>query len=132
MFLQVCAKPKVLIKITNTHCESFKKLWTVINECRLHALRRDIVTLNRNITFRHPANDIEKPFVVRLSMLTTFKSFSNINHTCPYVGVQLLLNFYPKNELVTLFLPSSDYILLMDWFLSKKKTFATNTPLTPS
>ncbi|XP_018803804.1 PREDICTED: uncharacterized protein LOC108978128 [Bactrocera latifrons] len=152
---KVCAKPKVLIKFTNAHCESFNKSWAVINECRLHALRRDVASLNINITFRHPANDIKlylvflkkangyKPFVLNSTVdaceyiikknnpivnlvYTIFKSFSNINHTCPYVGDQLLLNFYPKNELITLFLPNGDYVLLMDWILSKKKTFTTN------
>lgn len=82
-----------------------------------------------------------------------FEHFTNINHSCPYVvsiyliiiyvfcfyyhrsvehfqGEQILKNFYPKNEIIKLFLPAGDYLLLLSWILSKRKTFVTNVYFT--
>ncbi|XP_050333021.1 uncharacterized protein LOC126761117 [Bactrocera neohumeralis] len=151
----VASKPKVYIKFTNAHCESFNKSWVVINECRLRAIKRDVTALNINISFLHPANDIKlsiaylkkangyKPFVLNSTLdacehihkrnnpianllYPFFVPFSNINHTCPYVGDQIVKNFYPKNEIVRLVLPMGDYLVMMSWILSKRKTFVTN------
>ncbi|XP_054085785.1 uncharacterized protein LOC114805340 [Zeugodacus cucurbitae] len=147
------------MKFTNAHCESFNKSWVVVNQCRLRAVKRDVTALNINVTLLHPANDIRldiaylkkangyKPFVLNSTIdacdyirkknnpianlvYPFFQPFSNINHSCPYVGDQIVKDFYPKNEIVTLFLPTGDYLLLLSWILSKKKTLVTNVYFT--
>ncbi|XP_017479681.1 PREDICTED: uncharacterized protein LOC108369171 [Rhagoletis zephyria] len=146
---------KAGLKFTNAHCESFNKSWIVINECRLRAINRYVTVLNINITFLHPAYQIKlsssfmkkangyKPFVMDFTVdacdyivkknnaianvvYSFFKNFSNINHTCPYYGDQLVRNFYPRSDLIKLVFPSGEYALLMNWFLGKVKTFVTN------
>ncbi|XP_069968072.1 uncharacterized protein [Bactrocera oleae] len=59
-----------------------------------------------------------------------FKPFSNINHSCPYVGEQIVKNFYSKNELVIQTFLVGDYLLLLSWILNKKKTVTTNVYFT--
>ncbi|XP_023162816.2 uncharacterized protein LOC111593957 [Drosophila hydei] len=55
-----------------------------------------------------------------------FRDFSTLNHTCPYVGTQLIRNLFwdPKDLVVPL--PSGDYMLLLTWIFDKRKQFVTN------
>ncbi|EDW34488.1 GL21553 [Drosophila persimilis] len=59
-----------------------------------------------------------------------FKEFSNINHTCPFVGPQIVKDFYLKFELLRLPLPTGDYMLSLLWFFDKKLQFDTNVSFT--
>ncbi|XP_017111717.1 uncharacterized protein LOC108135485 [Drosophila elegans] len=55
-----------------------------------------------------------------------FKEFTNINHTCPYVGPQIVKDFYLKSELLILPFPSGEYMLTMQWHFHSKRQFDTN------
>ncbi|CAD7002512.1 uncharacterized protein LOC101458625 [Ceratitis capitata] len=153
------AGARTVLKFTNAKCESFNKSWAVINECRLRAFKRNLVGLNINITLLHPAHDIKlaivflkrangyKPFVLNTTLnaceyilkknnpvanlvYPLFRDFSNINHTCPYVGDQILKNFYTRTELFRVIFPNGDYVVLLSWILRNIKTFTTDVYFT--
>ncbi|XP_020804187.1 uncharacterized protein LOC110180850 [Drosophila serrata] len=141
------------VKMTNVVCKSYNKSWVVIHYCRLKAYSRIKTSLNINATFLEPANNIHlhlkmmkkasgyKPFLfdytfdacefmrkrnqpfVKL-IWNLIKDVSTVNHTCPYVGLQMVHDFhhiqFPLN------MPSGDYLLLFDWIFDGKPQFATN------
>ncbi|XP_062132392.1 uncharacterized protein LOC133843050 [Drosophila sulfurigaster albostrigata] len=142
-------------KMTNAVCETMNTSWVLIHECRLRAISRNITTLNIDITFLHPAHVIDlrlelktkafgyKPSIfnytidactflrqrkhrVFMMFWRIFKDFSNINHTCPYVGKQIVKDFYYDPANLTLPIPSGDYVVLFTWILDKKPQFFTN------
>ncbi|XP_062137206.1 uncharacterized protein LOC133846318 [Drosophila sulfurigaster albostrigata] len=55
-----------------------------------------------------------------------FKDFSNLNHSCPYVGDVILEGFYLQPELLGLVLPTGDYLATTTWFIDKKKLLMIN------
>ncbi|KAH8299456.1 hypothetical protein KR044_001510, partial [Drosophila immigrans] len=145
----------VVFKFSNAICESLNKSWVVVNKCRLLALSRDRNTFNMNLTMLHPAYDIfvncqvfkrangykpwlfnvtvdacrftkrpYNPFIILIYNL--FKEFSNINHTCPYVGHQIIQGFFLRPEVLRLPIPTGDYLLEMTWMLHKKPQMTTN------
>ncbi|XP_017046009.1 uncharacterized protein LOC108091368 [Drosophila ficusphila] len=59
-----------------------------------------------------------------------FKEFTNINHTCPYVGPQIIQDFYLRYELLQLPFPSGEYMLALRWFFDRKVQFDTNVSFT--
>ncbi|XP_016978217.1 uncharacterized protein LOC108043910 [Drosophila rhopaloa] len=149
----------VVFKFTNFICESYNTSWFVFHNCRLKAVSRNKVLLNMNGTILHPAYDIHlhiqvlkrangyKPWLFdqkldvcqfiryRSNPFATlvfglFKEFSNFNHTCPYMGTQIVKDFYLKYELLRLPLPTGDYMLTMGWFLDRKLQFDTNVSFT--
>ncbi|XP_017084340.2 uncharacterized protein LOC108116803 [Drosophila eugracilis] len=145
----------VVFKMTNFVCESYNKSWVVLHNCRLKAISRNKVILNMNGTFLYPAYEIEahgkvykrengyKPWLfdtkvdacrfmrgkynpVAKIIYSLFEPFSNLNHTCPYVGPQIVQGFYLKPELLLLPFPSGQYMLAIRWFFHKKLQFDTN------
>ncbi|XP_062133909.1 uncharacterized protein LOC133844093 [Drosophila sulfurigaster albostrigata] len=145
----------IIFKFTNAVCESYNKSWVVINNCRLRAINRNKTVLNINITFLHPCNDIfvavqlfkrangYKPWLFKATVdacqftrksynptiiliYSLFKEFSNINHTCPYMGDQIIQGFYLRPEILRLPYPTGEYLLEMHWILDNKTTFITN------
>ncbi|XP_017058842.1 uncharacterized protein LOC108099731 [Drosophila ficusphila] len=145
----------VVFKFSNFQCKSYNESWFVFNYYRLKAVSRDRVLLNMNGTILHPAYNIKahvkvykkangfKPWVLEATtdacsfikkrsdpflriVYNIFKEFTNINHSCPYVGHQLLKDFYLKRELLVLPLPSGEYLLAMRWYFDKELTFDTN------
>ncbi|XP_022213589.1 uncharacterized protein LOC111068431 [Drosophila obscura] len=149
----------VVFKFTNVVCESFNKSWFVFHNCRLKAVSRTKVTFNMNATILHPTNDIfihakvfkrangYKPWLFDVNfdaclylrrrsipfvslVYGLVKEFSNINHTCPYVGPQIIKDFYLKPELLRLPIPTGDYMLSLQWLFNKKPQFDTNVSFT--
>ncbi|KAH8364487.1 hypothetical protein KR084_007296, partial [Drosophila pseudotakahashii] len=145
----------IVFKFTNFVCESYNKSWVEFHNCRLKAVSRDKVVLNMNQYILHPAFDIQtqikvykrangyKPWVmgtkidwcrfmrinydpVAKIVVSLFQPFSNINHTCPYVGPQILQGFYLKPELLLLPFPTGQYLLAIRWYFHKKLQFDTN------
>ncbi|KAH8263263.1 hypothetical protein KR044_006512, partial [Drosophila immigrans] len=146
----------VVFKFTNVVCESYNKSWVVINKCRLYAISRNKTIFNFNGTVLHPVYNIftemeilkkangYKPWIFKATMdacrfvkksynpvvviiYSLFKQFSNINHTCPYMGDQIIKGFYLRPELLLgLPVPSGEYLLTMTWLFNKKRQFCTN------
>ncbi|EDV44289.1 uncharacterized protein Dana_GF18909 [Drosophila ananassae] len=55
-----------------------------------------------------------------------FQEFSNINHTCPFVGPLVVKNFYLRSELLRLPFPTGDYLMSGQCFFDKKPQFDAN------
>ncbi|KAH8313267.1 hypothetical protein KR067_003285, partial [Drosophila pandora] len=149
----------VVFKFTNYVCLSYNESWFIFHNCRLKAVSRDKVILNTNGTVLFPAYSIMihsklfkkangyKPwlFDVKLDacrflkkrydpfakiVYGLFKEFSNINHTCPYVGSQIIQGFYLRREKVIYPLPNGDYMLTIRWHFDRKPQFETNISFT--
>ncbi|XP_034651342.1 uncharacterized protein LOC117890531 [Drosophila subobscura] len=145
----------VIFKLTNAVCESYNQSWFVFHTCRLKALSRSKVVFNMNGTVLHPAKDISirtrlfkrangyKPWLFDIYfdgclfmrrrnvpfiklVYGLFKEFTNINHTCPYVGPQIIKDFYLRPELLSLPFPTGDYMFAIQWFFDKRLQFDTN------
>ncbi|XP_022226173.1 uncharacterized protein LOC111076594 [Drosophila obscura] len=145
----------VVFKFTNLVCQSYNQSWFVFHNCRLKAVSRNIVVFNANGTVLYPVNDISvrgrifkrangyrpwlydvtfdacrylrKPNNPLIAMVYgLFKQYSNINHTCPFVGPQIVKDFYLRTDLMPLPLPTGDYLLSLQWLFDKKLQFDTN------
>ncbi|EDW94302.1 uncharacterized protein LOC6533890 [Drosophila yakuba] len=145
----------IVFKFTNVECLSRNQSWFVFHYCRLKAISREKVFLNVNGTVLHSVNNIKvhvkllkkangfKPWLLDVKIdacrslennfhpfvriiFDLFKDFSNINHTCPFVGLQVVKDFYLRPELLKLPFPSGEYMLTLLWFFDKKIQFDTN------
>ncbi|KAH8401119.1 hypothetical protein KR009_003139, partial [Drosophila setifemur] len=145
------------VKMTNAVCESYNKSWVVIHYCQLKAYSRNKTSLNINATFLEPANNIYlkmkmmkrangyKPFLADYTIdackfmrrryqpfakivWNMIKDVSTVNHTCPYMGLQMISDFYKVQ--IPLPLPSGEYLLLLNWIFDGKPQFATNVYFT--
>ncbi|XP_017065685.1 uncharacterized protein LOC108104247 [Drosophila eugracilis] len=145
----------VVFKMTNFVCQSYNKSWFVFNNCRLKAISRDKVILNMNGTVLHPVHNVQtyakifkrengfKPWLVDIKIdacrfmrgqyhpvakivYSLFQPFTNINHTCPYMGTQIIQGFYPKPELLLVPYPTGQYMLALRWFFNKQLQADTN------
>ncbi|KAH8296411.1 hypothetical protein KR054_005750, partial [Drosophila jambulina] len=145
----------VVFKFTNFECKSYNESWFVFHYYRLKAVGRDKVLLNVNGTVLHPAYNIHvnlqtfkrasgfKPWLMKTTIdgcrfikkrydpfgvivYNIFKEYSNINHTCPYVGLQVVKDFVLRTELLTLPIPTGEYKLAIRWHFDKKLQFDTN------
>ncbi|KAH8305492.1 hypothetical protein KR018_011945, partial [Drosophila ironensis] len=154
-YLLVVFQGAVVFKFSNVVCKSHNESWVTFEYCRLKAVSRDRVLLNVNAVVLHPANDVSvhvkmwkkasgfKPWLFDNNIdacrffkntydpffkivYNIFKDFSNINHTCPFLGPQTVKNFYLRPERLKLPFPSGDYLLTLQWFLAKKPQFDTN------
>ncbi|KAH8302136.1 hypothetical protein KR044_003152, partial [Drosophila immigrans] len=158
--LNICLwQEAVLFKLTNAVCESYNKSWLIVNTCRLRAISRNKTVLNVNVSMVHPCSNIfidvqffkrangYKPWLIKFTVdacrflnklynpaailiYRQLKEFSNLNHTCPYVGNQIIEGFYLRPEKLLLPLPTGDYLLEMTWFLDNKKVLITNVYFT--
>ncbi|XP_034650052.1 uncharacterized protein LOC117889737 [Drosophila subobscura] len=149
----------IIFRMTNAVCESYNQSWFVFHTCRLKALSRSKVVFNMYGVALHPANEISihcrvfkkangyKPWLLDVKfdgcqymrkrnqpifnvVYVLIKDFTNINHSCPFVGPQVLKDFYPKPELLRLPLPTGDYMLTLQWYFNKKLQFDTNVSFT--
>ncbi|KAH8348744.1 hypothetical protein KR084_010538, partial [Drosophila pseudotakahashii] len=140
------------IKQTNAICKSHNKSWVVFHYCQLKAYARNKTSLNINVTFIHPAHNIHlkvkilkrangyKPFLydytidacqfmrkrnhpVTRIIWDMIKNVSTVNHTCPYVGLQALSDFYDVR--IPLPLPTGDYLLILTFLFDGKPQFTT-------
>uniref|UniRef100_B4MPZ0 GK21797 n=1 Tax=Drosophila willistoni TaxID=7260 RepID=B4MPZ0_DROWI len=155
LFLQFSAK----VRMTNAVCESYNKSWVTFEQCRLKAVNRNKTIINIIATIHHPAKKIHlklevlkkangyKPWLFSqvidacafmkrsnnpvMKMVHGFyKDFSTINHTCPYVGLQEVKDFYVRPEQMPVPLPTGDYALFLTWLFSDKPQFMTNVYFT--
>ncbi|KAH8247458.1 hypothetical protein KR038_004564, partial [Drosophila bunnanda] len=145
----------VIFKFSNFVCESYNKPWFLFHECRLKAVSREKVVLNLNGSILHSVNNLHvavkmfkresgfKPWLIESKIdacrfmrrnynpvakivFSMFKDFSTINHTCPYVGPQIVKGFYLRPELLLLPFPSGEYMLSLRWLFNQKLQFDTN------
>ncbi|KAH8238990.1 hypothetical protein KR038_011629, partial [Drosophila bunnanda] len=145
----------VVFKFTNFVCESYNKSWFQFHECRLKAVSRDRVLMNINGTILHPVYNAQtqgklfkresgyKPWLLNAEIdscrfmrksyyppakiiYSLFQEFTNINHSCPYVGPVYIRGFYLKPELLILPFPTGDYMLSLRWFFDHKLQIDTN------
>ncbi|XP_034114187.2 uncharacterized protein LOC117574458 isoform X1 [Drosophila albomicans] len=145
--------------MTNAVCKSHNKSWVIIETCRLHAIQRNKTILNVMVNFLHPTNSVSmrvqilkkangyKPWIFDVTfdackfikdksnkavkvIFDLFKDFSSLNHTCPYVGTNGILGFYPKADRLSVPMPTGDYLLLMFWKFYNKLQFETNVYFT--
>ncbi|XP_037710377.1 uncharacterized protein LOC119547549 [Drosophila subpulchrella] len=152
----VCSEAPI-VKMTNVFCESYNKSWVVIHYCRLKAYSRNKTSLHINSTFIEPANNIflhlkmmlkasgYKPFLFDYTfdgcefmrkrnhpfskiIWNLIKNVSTVNHTCPYVGLQVVSDFHRIE--IPISLPTGEYLLLMDWIFDGKPQYATNVDFT--
>ncbi|XP_034480085.1 uncharacterized protein LOC117785920 [Drosophila innubila] len=152
--LKLTYNEAIVFKFTNAVCESYNESWFVYHKCRLKAVSRNKTTLNLNGTVLHPAYDIGlhaqifkkangyKPWVVKAELdicrfvkraynpvakivFNLFKEFSNFNHSCPYVGPQIVNGFYLRSNYLPHTIPTGDYLLSMTWLFDKRPQFST-------
>nr|XP_017009959.2 uncharacterized protein LOC108066097 [Drosophila takahashii] len=145
----------VVFKFTNFVCLSHNQSWFVFHYCRLKAISRNRVLLNVKGTILHPAYDINihvqifkrangfKPWLINATVdgcrfmrknynpilgiiFDLFQDFSNINHSCPFVGLQFVKDFYLRPERLKLPFPTGEYMLFLQWSFDKKPQFDTN------
>ncbi|XP_026851182.1 uncharacterized protein LOC6591953 [Drosophila persimilis] len=145
----------VVFRFTNFVCKSYNTSAFVFHNCRLKAVSRERVLLNMNGTVLHSINNVSlhakifkrangfQPWLLEGTVdvcrflqkrnnpfirivFNLFQEFSNINHTCPYVGPQIVKDFYLKPELLRLPFPTGDYLLSMQWLFYNRPQFDTN------
>nr|XP_017006181.2 uncharacterized protein LOC108063560 [Drosophila takahashii] len=152
-------KDAVVFKMTNAVCESYNKSWIEFGVCRLRAVSRNKVCLNVDANLLQPIHDVTvkaqlmkkangyKPWLYSVSfdgcqfirrrnnaliriVWDLFKEYSTINHSCPYVGLQQVKNFYLRSEKLPTPIPTGEYLLMIDWVVNKKPQAATNVYFT--
>ncbi|KAH8302574.1 hypothetical protein KR044_008387, partial [Drosophila immigrans] len=155
VYIYLLWQEAVIIKFTNAVCESFDKSWININNCRLRAINRNKTVFNLNITLLHPSNNIfvnmqvfkkangYKPWLFKFTldvckfqrklynptailMYNVMKEYTNMNHSCPYVGDQILDGLYIRPELLRLPIPTGEYLIAGDWLFNNKKRLIVN------
>ncbi|KAH8306930.1 hypothetical protein KR044_001206, partial [Drosophila immigrans] len=149
-------KDAVTIKLTNAVCKNLNKSWVIIYECRLRAVSRNKTTFNFNASYIYPVNDVVqeisvfkkangyKPWIFKCSVIDFcqylkkpyhpfgliinkfFKEFSNINHSCPYVGPLIIKDFYPAPNFLRLPFPTGEYLIKINWLLHKRLQYITD------
>ncbi|KAH8269509.1 hypothetical protein KR018_004431, partial [Drosophila ironensis] len=141
------------IKMTNAVCNSYNKSWVVFHYCRLKAYSRYKTSLHINATFLYPTNNVSmnlklmkkangyKPFLFDVTfdacsflrrrnqpfvkmVHEMIKNFSTLNHTCPYVGLQMVSDLHRLD--LPLPFPGGEYLLLINYFFYGKLQFFTN------
>ncbi|KAH8370406.1 hypothetical protein KR093_003317, partial [Drosophila rubida] len=149
------SKEAVKLKWTNVICTSHNESWVHVNDCRLKAISRNLTILNVNITILHPTNDIfidaqlykkangYKPWLIKSMVdfcrfsktsynpyakivFSLLKSYSNLNHSCPYVGHIIVQGFYITPAQLGLPFPTGDYLVALKWIYYKKLQASTN------
>ncbi|KAH8371818.1 hypothetical protein KR093_008983, partial [Drosophila rubida] len=148
-------KEAVQIKWTNVICASHNESWVHVNECRLKAISRNVTILNINATILYAVNDITvdtqlfkrangyKPWIMKflLDFCRFFKTsynpyarllyhqikdYTNVNHSCPYVGPIIVKGFHVNPAKIGLPLPTGDYLLAVKWLYDKKLQMTSN------
>ncbi|XP_046866238.1 uncharacterized protein LOC124460053 [Drosophila willistoni] len=148
-----------MMKFTNAVCETYNQTWVSIEQCRLRAIRRNKTVLNIDLTVHYPAHHIQvkfdwlkkasgyKPWLfaatidacafmrkpnnpVAKMLHNFFRNASTVNHTCPYMGLQQVKNFYVKPEQMLIPLPTGEYAIFLTWIFSGVPQFVTNVYFT--
>ncbi|XP_062135258.1 uncharacterized protein LOC133844975 [Drosophila sulfurigaster albostrigata] len=143
------------LKMTNVICKSENKSLIYVNECRLRAINRNITILNLNISMLFSSSNIlldmqilkkangYKPWIVKTVVdvckfvkkfnnpilkvvYTISKEYSNLNHSCPYMGYQLIKGFHVHPKQLHLPFPTGDYLLTLKWIYDKRFLLTTD------
>ncbi|XP_017077057.2 uncharacterized protein LOC108111926 [Drosophila eugracilis] len=141
------------VKMTNVVCHSYNKSWAVFHYCRLKAYSRNKTSLNINATFLHPARNVSlgfallkrangyKPFLYNITIdaclflrkrhnpvikmfYNVIMDVSTLNHSCPYVGLQVVSDFHKIS--LPLPVPSGDYLVCLDFIFDGRTQFFVN------
>ncbi|KAH8372473.1 hypothetical protein KR093_011704 [Drosophila rubida] len=145
-----------LFKLTNAICKSYDESIVFINKCRLRAVSRNVTTFNYNATnfFRIDAIRLKvqilkkangyKPWIIKADIdlcrflkssfnpvfkviFNLFQEFSNINHTCPYLkGDTIVEGFYLRLSRLPHAIPTGEYLTNISWILNKKLVVSTS------
>ncbi|XP_020800628.1 uncharacterized protein LOC110177976 [Drosophila serrata] len=139
----------MVFRFSNLACESYNEKLFVFHSCRLKAISRDKVTMNMNGTVMYSGKNIKfhvrifkrengfKPWLFNVKfdgcrfmqkrnvpiikiLFNSFKEYSNLNHTCPFVGPLIIQGFYLKPELLVLPIPTGEYMISFRWFYDDK------------
>ncbi|EDW60093.2 uncharacterized protein Dvir_GJ21294 [Drosophila virilis] len=63
---------------------------------------------------------LKKPYhPLAILVYKIFKSYTNLNHTCPYEGLVLIKDLYLKLENLPHAIPTGEYLLRLDWCINK-------------
>ncbi|KAH8295863.1 hypothetical protein KR018_004804, partial [Drosophila ironensis] len=145
----------VVIKFTNFLCKSYNKSWVTVDQCRLKAIGRDKVTLNFEGNLLHPTNSIQvdfqilkrasgyKPWIIHTKIdvcryfrknynaLATIihsitKDFTNLNHSCPYVGRMIVKDMLLTAEQLKIPFPTGQYMAMLRWSYYNRLQLDTN------
>ncbi|XP_017000635.2 uncharacterized protein [Drosophila takahashii] len=151
--MSVACSEAPFAKLTNAVCGSYNKSWVSVHYCRLKAHSRNKTSLNVNLTLSEPAYNISlhlkmlkkasgyKPFLFDYNfdacefmrrrnqpfakiVWNMIKDVSTVNHSCPYMGLQVLSDFHLTK--IPLPLPTGEYLLLFDWIFHGKPQFYSN------
>ncbi|XP_064540341.1 uncharacterized protein LOC135429800 [Drosophila montana] len=144
-----------ITKWTNVICETRNKSLVIVDQCRLRALSRNKTILNIGVELLHPVRNLYinwklykrengyKPWlgqytvdycafmrrvnhpVIKL-LYDIIQDFTNLNHTCPFVGKIVVKDFFWDTTNYTLPAPTGDYLLLLTWISNKKKQLLTS------
>ncbi|KAH8371304.1 hypothetical protein KR093_006839 [Drosophila rubida] len=153
------SKEAVQLKWTNMICTSHNESWIKLHECRLRAISRNVTTLNLNATVFYSINDVKvdaqllkkangyKPWLIKsfIDFCRFFKTsyspyakiaffqikeYTNINHSCPYVGPAIIKGFHINAVKIGLPFPTGEYLVSLKWFYHKKLTLTTRVYFT--
>ncbi|EDW95684.1 uncharacterized protein LOC6535316 [Drosophila yakuba] len=135
-------------KFTNFICDSVNESWLSVHQCRLKAIRRDTTTLSFNGTVLKTVSKLRvhaqifkrangfKPWLYNITfdgcrflrkpyeapvvlVFNLFKSFSNFNFTCPYMGPVHIMGFHLMGEQIPVPLPTGEYLIQIKWYIGK-------------
>ncbi|XP_039494248.1 uncharacterized protein LOC120453562 [Drosophila santomea] len=135
-------------KFTNFICDSVNESWLSVHQCRLKAIRRDTTTLSFNGTVLKTVSKLRvhaqifkkangfKPWLYNITfdgcrflrkpyeapvvlVFNLFKSFSNFNFTCPYMGPVHVMGFHLMGEQIPVPLPTGEYLIQIKWYIGK-------------
>ncbi|EDW08583.2 uncharacterized protein Dmoj_GI20048 [Drosophila mojavensis] len=69
---------------------------------------------------------VKKPYnPIAIIVYKMFKQYSNLNHSCPYKGIILVQKLTLRLDTLPHAIPTGDYLLQLDWLISKKLQFVT-------
>ncbi|XP_030560405.1 uncharacterized protein LOC115762370 [Drosophila novamexicana] len=143
------------VKLTNAVCETKNKTWVTFDLCRLRAISRNKTVLNMEINLLQPVHVVDlnfrmqkrangyKPWLGQYTVdfcafirkvnhpvikiyYDIIKSYTTLNHTCPYMGKQIVKDFFWDPRNLTVPLPSGDYMVLLTWIFDKRPQASTN------
>ncbi|EDW16837.2 uncharacterized protein Dmoj_GI22010 [Drosophila mojavensis] len=144
-----------LLKFTNVRCRAHNESWVKVNVCRLKAISRNKTVFNFNATMLYPAYQISlnaqllkkangyKPWLYNISadicrfikkpyhpvvilFVKAIRNYTNLNHTCPYVGDLIASGLHVPYERLRIPFPTGEYLVKLDWFYHLRKQVSTD------
>ncbi|KAH8311913.1 hypothetical protein KR044_008542, partial [Drosophila immigrans] len=145
----------VTVRFTNVFCKSSNQSIYVVNICRLRAIKRNKYIFNYDATILHEIFESKvnlqmvkkangyKPWLYNITfdacefqkrhnnpmlkmVFNIFKDYSNLNHSCPYIGTIQVTGLYLKPQSIPVPMPTGEYGLLTTWNFDNKMTSYLN------